>query len=100
MIYRWRTGSRISIYPLCFFSFSLSLSLSTGVCVLLSPKCAVLLSFTFRVDFLNRPVASTARLTWKSLVLRVFWGTLLIGSGGLSLIHTAANINHASFARP
>lgn len=37
-------------------------------------------------------------LAWKSLV-RVFWGTLLIASGGLSLIHTAAGINHASSAR-
>ena len=34
MIYRWRTSSRISIYPLCFFFFlPLSFSLHRCVCV-------------------------------------------------------------------
>lgn len=90
-------SSKISICPFWFFFLSVFLR---NRCVLVTSERAALLSlFALRVDFLDCPIA-TARLAWKSLVLRVFWGTLLIGSGGLSLIHTAANINHASSARP
>lgn len=46
--------------------------------------------FVFKLQFVCRSSRRrlTNRLAWKSDVLRVFWGTLLIGSGGLSLLYT------------
>ncbi|TGZ37889.1 hypothetical protein DBV15_02192 [Temnothorax longispinosus] len=69
------------------FCFSYRLFLSD---VSISPESAALLSFSRLVfDSLDLPIANaTTRLAWKSLVLRVFWGTLLIGSGRFVSLYT------------